>query len=64
MVLQYNMVVTRHAASGSGSGSGSWPGDGTEPIHERLRELIAAEVTRGFLDATPVIFGTVKEGMM
>ena len=30
----------------------------------RLCELIASEVTRGIHDATPIIFGTVKEGIM
>ena len=39
-------------------------GDGTEPINERLRELIAVEVTRGIVTATPVIFGIFKEAMM
>ncbi|XP_052619633.1 uncharacterized protein LOC128126006 [Lactuca sativa] len=59
--LRFSMVVTRHGAGGSGSRSGSVLGDGTEPVDERLCELIAAEVTRGILDVTPVIFGTVKE---
>ena len=60
------MVVTRFGVggSGSGSGSGAGSGDATDVIDERLRELIAAEVTRGILDATPVIFGMVKEGIM
>ena len=60
MVLQYGMVVTRHEAGESRSRSGSGSGDVIEPIDERLHELIAAKVTRGILDATPVIFGTVK----
>ena len=60
------MVVTRFGAGGSGSGSGSGAGlgDTTEPIDESLCEVIAAEVTRGILDATPIFFWTVKEGMM
>ena len=29
-----------------------------------MRELIATEVMSGILDATLVLFGTVKEGMM
>ena len=56
------MVVTRFGAGGSGSRAGS--GDTTDDIDKRLRELIAAEVTRGILDVTPIIFGTVKEGIM
>ena len=51
------MVVTR---LGSGSGSGAGSGGPIDGIDERLRELIAAEVMRGILDATLVIFGTVK----
>ena len=56
-------MVTQ-VGSGSGSGLGSGSGFGAEPIDERLHELIEAEVTRGILDATPVIFGTVKEGII
>ena len=60
------MVVTQFGAGGSASGlgSGAGSGDTTEPIDERLSELIAIEVTRCILDATSVIFRTVKEGMM
>ena len=60
------MVVTRLGARGSGSGSvsGAGSGDTADVIDKRLRELIAVEVTRGILDATPVIFRTVKEGIM
>ena len=36
----------------------------SESIDERLRELIAAEVTCDILDATPVIFNTIKEGIL
>ena len=64
MVLQSSMVVTRFGAWGSRLGSRFGSGDGTKPIDERLCELIAVEVMRGILDATPIIFGTVKEGMM
>ena len=47
------MVITQ-----GGSGSS------VEPVDERLRELIATEVTPDILDATPVIFGTIKEGIL
>ena len=50
--------------SGSGSGSKLGSGSGVEPIDERLRDLIATEVTRGILDGTPVIPCTVKEVIM
>ena len=61
-VFWIRTVVTRHRVGVLGSRSRS--GYDTDPIDERLHELIATEVTRGILDATPVIFGTVKEGMM
>ena len=66
MVFHIRMVVTRHGAGGSRSGSGSESGlgDDTELIDERLGKLIAAEVTRDIRDATLVIFGTIKEGIM
>ena len=55
-----------HGVGGSGSGSASGAGSGDTPdmIDERLCELIAVEVTRGIPDATPIIFGMIKEGMM
>nr|KAJ0218398.1 hypothetical protein LSAT_V11C300139420 [Lactuca sativa] len=59
-IVQYSMVMTRYGVWGSGSGSGSRSGVSTVPIDKRLRELIAAEVMRGILDATPVIFGTLE----
>ena len=58
------MVMITQGGSGSGSGSGSGLGSGVEPIDERLCDLIMTEVTRGILDATSVIFGTVKEWIM
>ena len=39
-------------------------GNGIVPNDKRLHKIIATEVMRGILDATLVIFGTVKEGMM
>ena len=56
------MVVTCHGAGGSRPGSGS--DNDTEPIDERPCKIIAVVVTRGILNATPVIFGTIKEGIM
>ena len=56
--------MIRRRGSGSRSGSGSGSGSGADPIDERLRELIIAEVTHDILDASLVIFGTVKEGIM
>ena len=56
------MVMTRHGAGGSGSGSGS--GARIELIEERLREFIVPEVTRGILDATPVMSESIKEGII
>ena len=56
------MMVTCHGAWGSGSRPGS--GTSTEPIDKRLSEFIASEVTRGILNATPMMFGLIKEGII
>ena len=56
------MVMTRHRAGGSGSGSCS--DISSRPIDEGLREFIPYEITRGMLDATLVIFESIKEGIM
>ena len=44
-----------------GLGSGSGLGKGTEPISEQMQEFILSETTRGVLEKTPVIFGSLKE---
>ena len=49
---------------GLGVREGSGSGSGTEQLEERMREFVSAEITRGILDQTPVIFGTVKEGIL
>ncbi|XP_052621903.1 uncharacterized protein LOC111883756 [Lactuca sativa] len=56
-----SMVTLRERPVG-GSGSGS--GAGSEPVDDGLREFIASEITRGILEATPVIFGSIKEGII
>ena len=45
-------------------GSRSSSGSGAEPVDERLCKFISAEVTHGILDATPVLFDTIKEGIL
>lgn len=49
---------------GGGYGSGFGSGFSVEPIDKRIREFITYEITRGILDATPMIFSTIKEGIM
>ena len=56
------MVMTRRRAGGLGSGSGS--GTSSKPIDEALREFIAFKITIGILNATQVMFGSIKEGIM
>ena len=56
------MVVTRHGVGGSGYRSSS--GTGTKPIVEGLWKFIVSEITRGILDATSVMFGSIKEGII
>ena len=63
MVYMLYFQLKMMMATRGGSCLGSDSGPGVEPIDERLRELITFEVTRGILDVTPVIFGTVKEGI-
>ena len=52
------MVTTRGGACGSGFGFGA------EPIDKRLHEFITLDITHGIIEATVVIFGTIKEGIM
>lgn len=54
--------MTHGGARGSGGGSGSCLG--TEPIDEGLYEFMALKITCGVLDATPMMFGTIKEGIV
>ena len=66
MCFIFSMVITRHGAGGLGSGSGSRSGlgAGSEQVDYGLCEFIASEITRGILEATPVIFGSIKEGII
>ena len=56
--LYFSMVTTRGGGFDSGSGSGA------EPIDERMQEFITSEVIHGIMEATSVIFGTIKEGII
>ena len=59
-VFCFRMVmITQHRGGGSGSGSGS--GSGAEPVDEGLRKFIASEITKGILESTPMILGSIKE---
>ena len=58
------MVVLRSRPVDGGSGEGSGSGSGSEPVDEGLREFIASEITRGILESTPILFGSIKEGIM
>ena len=49
---------------GSGVREGSGSGLGIEQLKERMREIVSAEITCDILDQTPMIFGTVKEGIL
>ena len=48
------------SCTGEGLGSES----GAAQLGEQMREFISAEITRSILDQTPVIFGSVKEGIL
>ena len=58
------MGVLRSRPIDGGSGEGSGSGSGSEPVDEGLREFIASEITRGILESTPIIFGSIKEGII
>ena len=57
--LIFSMVV-----STCGGGSGSSSGVGTELVNERMQEFISLEITHGILEQNPVIFSSIKEGIM
>lgn len=58
------MVVLRSRPAVGSTGEGSGSGSGSEPVDEGLREFIASEITRGILESTPIIFGSIKEGIL
>ena len=60
------MVVLRPrpAVSSLGADEGSGSGSGAEHLDEKTREFLSSEVTCTILDQTPVIFGSIKEGML
>ena len=60
------MVVLRPRPAGgsSGAGEGSGSGSGAEHLDEQTREFFTSEVTRIILEQTPVIFGSIKEGIL
>ena len=54
------MVVLRSRPAVGSVGEGS----GSKPVDEGLREFIVSEITRGILESTPIIFGSIKEGIL
>ena len=60
------MVVLRsRLADGSaGAGEGSGSGSGAERMDEQTREFLSSEITRIILEQTPVIFSSIKEGIL
>ena len=47
----------------STQGGGSGSGFGAKLIDERIREFITSKITHDILHVTPVMFGTIKEGI-
>ena len=62
----FRMVVlrSRPASDNGGAGEGSGSGSGDERIHEKTREFLSSEITRIILEQTPVIFGSINEGIL
>ena len=58
------MVVLRSRLIDGGSGEGSGSGSCSVPVDEGLCKFIALEITRGILESTPIIFGSIKEGII
>ena len=54
------MMVTR-GSSCPGEGLGF--SYGSDPLDEQMREFILLEITHGILERTPMIIGTIKEGI-
>ena len=63
-MLIFFMFVFQFEYGGNNSRMSSFWLGYTKPIDGRLLEFIAVEVTRSIVDATPVMFGTIKEGIM
>ena len=60
-MFYFSLVMsTQEGVSSSGSGSGA----GTETISEQMQEFISSEITCGILEQTPLIFGSIKEGVL
>ena len=60
------MVVLhlRPAVDSSGAGGGSGSGPEVGQLDEQTREFLSSEITRTILEKTPVIFGSIKEGIL
>ena len=65
VMLYCSMVTLRGRPVGSsGAGEGSASGSRASQLGEQMTKFISAEITRSILDQTPLIFGTVKEGIL
>ena len=62
-LLYFSLVMTTQEG-GPVFGSGSGSGVGIELISEQMWEFISSEITRGILEQTLVIFGSIKEGIL
>ena len=61
--FQYGDSTGRPVCS-SGAGEGSGSGSGARQLDDQMREFISSEITHCILEQIPVIFGTVKEGIL
>ena len=58
ILFQLSIVTSQGGASGSGSGVG------VKPMDKRVHKFITLKITSSILDATPIMFGTIKEGIV
>ena len=66
-MICFRMVVLRPRPAAGSSDAGEGSGSGSDPevgqMDEQTREFLSSEVTRIILEQTPVIFGSIKEGI-
>ena len=67
-MICFRMVVLRPRPAAGSSDAGGGSGSGSDPevgqMDEQTREFLSSEITRIILEQTPVIFGSIKEGIL
>ena len=61
LLFIFSMMATRGP---SGPSEGSSLGSRSGHMDDQIQEFISSEITHSIFEQTPVIFGTIKEGIM